>query len=223
MRRGEQMEFRHHCNLCQLETSHKLLHRGENQWRDEIVFSSGVQDLMQKELYDTIKCNGCGSVSILVTSQSEAMEEPSVRSFPPRTFRRKPSWLTEIPRESLFPRSYFAEIIDEIYIALQNGSLRLAVMGVRALLESAMIGKVGDQGNFKKNINKFEEAGFISKNQREVLEATIEAGHAVMHRRHTPEYTNVVRLMDLAESIIESVLVCPAKARLVAEMTPKRN
>jgi Domain of unknown function (DUF4145) len=216
-------ESKHHCNKCLVETTHLVLHQEENRWRDEIEFSSGLQDFWYTEWYSTIKCGGCGSVSILLTTQSEANEEPSEEFFPPRTFRRKPLWLVDLPRESLFERSYVAELVDEIYTALQNGSLRLAVMGVRALLEAAMIDKVGDQGSFKKNIDKFETDGFISSSQRKVLEPTIEAGHAVLHRGYSPGQDDVVLLMDIAESIIESVYVTPKKARLVAEATPKRK
>lgn len=80
--RGGLGEARHHCNKCLVETSHIVLHREENRWRDEIEFSSGPRDFWYTEWYDTIKCGGCGSVSILLASQSEANEEPSEEFFP---------------------------------------------------------------------------------------------------------------------------------------------
>jgi hypothetical protein len=40
----------------------------------------------------------------------------------------------------------FYSLLEEIYIATQNNLPRLAIMGIRALLEHIMIDKVTDQG-----------------------------------------------------------------------------
>jgi hypothetical protein len=42
------------------------------------------------------------------------------------------------------------DLLKEIYRATENALPRLAVMGIRALLEKIMVLKVGDHGNFCK-------------------------------------------------------------------------
>lgn len=69
----------------------------------------------------------------------------------------------------------------------------------------------------------FETEGYIGAKQRELLNATIEAGHAVTHRKHSPSQDQVVLVMDLAESIIKMVLVDPKQADRLDEATPKRR
>ncbi|WP_371851449.1 DUF4145 domain-containing protein [Duganella sacchari] len=44
-----------------------------------------------------------------------------------------------------------------MYVAISSSALRLATLGVRALLEHVMIEKVGDNGSFKKNLEAFEQ------------------------------------------------------------------
>ena len=81
------------------------------------------------------------------------------------------------PREATYEMHVSAETIQlgeakragslgdlflEIYQAVCGGQLRLAVMGVRALIEQVMIHKVGDNGSFVKNLDAFQKAGYIS-------------------------------------------------------------
>jgi len=115
------------------------------------------------------------------------------------------------------------DCIKEIYIALRNQSLRLAVMGIRALLEQIMIDKVGDQGSFKENLDAFEEKGFVSKSQRVILEPVLEAGHATMHRAFKPTKADIGTLMDITENIIESIYINEHRASKLSKRVPKRS
>lgn len=55
-------------------------------------------------------------------------------------------------------------------------------MGIRAILEQAMISKVDDHGSFFVNLETFKEAGYISLVQFDNLTTVLSAGHAVIHR-----------------------------------------
>jgi hypothetical protein len=57
------------------------------------------------------------------------------------------------------------DLMEEIYTAVQAGSRRLSAMGIRALLETVMIQKVGDKGSFKANVDALLEAGYVSMRQ----------------------------------------------------------
>ena len=96
-------------------------------------------------------------------------------------------------------------------------------MGIRALLEQVMIDKVGDHGSFKNNLDEFQGQGFVSISQRQVLEPVLEAGHATMHRSFTPESKDVGLLMDIAESVIESIYVNEYRAKGITKKIPPRS
>jgi hypothetical protein len=73
---------------------------------------------------------------------------------------------------------FVSRLVEEIYTALHGECLSLAAMGVRALLERVMIDCIGDQGTFTRNLTAFQEQGYISSRQKNVLEANLEVGHA---------------------------------------------
>jgi Domain of unknown function (DUF4145) len=73
-------------------------------------------------------------------------------------------------------------LLEEIYAATQNGLPRLSLMGIWAVFEQMMIIKVGDKGNFSKNLTVFADAGYVSVNQYDTIQKILDAGHAVTHR-----------------------------------------
>ena len=103
--------------------------------------------------------------------------------------------------------------MTEIYSALQNDSHALAAMGIRALIEHVMVEKVRDEGTIGGNINKFIEAGYIAPKSQELFRGfLIESGHAAMHRAYFPKASDILAMLDIAESIIETIYVHPRRA-----------
>src|SRR5688500_8396554 len=78
---------------------------------------------------------------------------------------------------------------------------------LRSLLEHVMIGKVGDHGSFKKNIEAFFAAGHITPMQKDYLSTAVEAGNASTHRAWTPSVKQLNILMNVMESVIQAVCV----------------
>jgi len=72
--------------------------------------------------------------------------------------------------------------LQELYTGIGAQNWWLTMLGVRSLLEFVMVEKVGDNGSFVKNLEKFLDGGFISKIQLDALGPLIEAGHATTHR-----------------------------------------
>jgi hypothetical protein len=127
----------------------------------------------------------------------------------------------------LSPNDEFVEqLLKEIYVALQHNLPSLAAMGVRSLLEKVMISKTGDLGTFSQNIAEFENMGYVSRIQRQRLEAILDAGHAAIHRTYKPSKNDVITLVDLTEHIIETVYLHEAKVidlkKRVPPKPPKR-
>lgn len=120
-------------------------------------------------------------------------------------------------------QGYITGLLHEIYVALQNDSKRLAAMGVRALIEHIMIDKIEDQGSFRKNVAKFHEKGFISLVQKKILLTILEAGHAAIHRSYNPSEEDLTTLIDVAESVIESIYVNDYNAKNLEKRIPPRK
>lgn len=216
-----------YCNKCCDERRQQVLHRENTNWEEEIDKNFYIHG---SDTYSMIKCCGCENIAIRHSSWfSESVDEygrpvEDISYYPPATFRKEPTWISEfIWGYSLDNNNFIIDLLKEIYVSLRNNSNRLAVMGIRALLEQVMVDKIGDQGTFKKNLDKFELEGFISKSQRAVLEPVLEAGHATIHRSFKPSRSDLVALIDVAENIIESIYVNEKRIAGIRSKVPARS
>lgn len=139
--------------------------------------------------------------------------------YPPAVFRREPPWIHDLTKAASYD---IFELLKEVYTAIHNDSRRLAVMGIRALLEQLMIDKVGDQHSFKGNLDAFESAGWLSRSQRTVVEHTLEAGHAAIHRSFKPTAAEVVALMDVTEHVVEAAYIIDLRTEGLDARIPSR-
>jgi hypothetical protein len=213
------------CNKCG-RSNHDILYHEKIRWTEDIDDEFSIDG---GDTYDLLKCRGCDAVILRCKSwNSEELDlhtgrpDVSTSYFPPRTYRQAPRWLTELRIIRDFDDSV-EDIVKEIYIALQNDAPSLAIMGIRALLEKIMIDKVGDQGSFTKNLATFLEKGFISTKQKDIIAPVLEAGHATIHRSFKPIKKDVALMMDITESIIETVYVNEYRAKGISTKIPARK
>jgi hypothetical protein len=146
-----------------------------------------------------------------------------IQFFPPPISRNTPEWLhrgTAILYEGMMG---FEDILREVYLATRNGLPHLALMGIRAILEKVMIDNVGDRGSFQKNIDAFKENGYISLIEFDYLKATLEAGHAVIHRGFTPKTDHLNSALDIMEGILATLYVHAEGAQELSERVPRRQ
>lgn len=220
-----------HCNRCTGSTNHEILYQNTIDYSEEIDDRFSVNG---SDTYELLKCCGCDSVQFRHTSWFSEYCEPDgspyidVKCYPPPTFRQEPVWLYSLKlsnKEVLFPdlNEPIINLFKEIYIALQNSAPQLAALGIRALIEAIMIDKIGDNGRFEKNIELFENEGFISKKQRLAISPILEFGHAAMHRGYRPLISEVVNIMDVTESIIETIYINENKLSDITKNIPERN
>jgi hypothetical protein len=111
-------------------------------------------------------------------------------------------------------------MLNEIYIALHADSRRLAMMGLRALIDEVINRTVGDQSNFSKGLNELVNKHFIAQREREMIGAAVEAGHAAMHRGHQPTADDVNVVIDIVERMIHAEIL-ETKAKALAAATPR--
>lgn len=212
------------CNQCVGERNHAILHsEAESGSEHDGSYRWSVTN-------ETLKCLGCNGVSLRRTTWESPMTDengnpvPDVAHFPPTMFRRHPTWISDLTLLFLFDddKTFIKDLMHELYICIQNDCRRSATMAVRALLEHVMIDKVGDQGDFAKNISEFHAKGFISTTQQGFLKTVIEAGHATMHRAFMPSKQDLIALVDIAESVIEAVYINEPRAVGLQKRIPKK-
>lgn len=208
-----------YCNSCMGTTWHTVLFQKTQEYQEEFN-DNGFYKYFENHKYSLVECCGCENITLI--DESQRPDESDTTYYPPRTFRKEPKWLlTMLINFDIVDNLFKSEFIREIYVALKNNMPRLAVIGIRALLEQIMIEKVGDKGSFYENVKAFEKQGFISKVQREAIEPVLEAGHASVHRGFKASIGQVARLMDVTENIIESIYINEIKVKNVE--VPKRN
>ena len=215
------MNVTFHCNTCGGQRNHAVLTEHVHNWKEEVDFDD--EDgrplyIYGKDVYVLLRCCGCDSVSLKHESFNEDDEHSTIQAYPPRQFRKKPSWFYEDALAEFIPR-----LLKEIYGSLYSEHRAVSAMGIRALLELIMIEKVGDKGSFTKNVDTFEREGFISPLERELLEPVLEFAHAAMHRNHAPKMNELITALDVTESLIHTLYILPAKAQSLGEAVPKRS
>jgi hypothetical protein len=220
-----------HCNTCGGHRNHTLLTEHVREWKEEVIYEEEGElcgtYIGRKDVYILLRCCGCDSVSLKHESFSEAEEHPTIKTYPPRQFRQMPAWVQEIED---FVRwkgdanfAFIPRLLKEIYGSLYSEHRAVSAMGIRALLELIMIEKIGDRGSFRKNVEAFQNEGFISHLQRTLLDPTLEFGHASMHRNYAPKMTELIAALDITESLIHSLYILPDKAKSLSDAVPKRN
>jgi hypothetical protein len=202
-----------HCNTCGQLTNHDIIAE-----RD-----TGPEDGSYIYKFEMLECRGCESVSMR-KSAGEPERELEISSYPPALDRRTPEWVSPL---SLFTDPHVSPqiilLMREVYTAIQNGSYRLATMGVRAVLEIMMIEKIGDRRTFKEKVDAFQQAGYLSLRQAMNLHSILDAGHAAIHRGWDPTDKDVGTLLDITESIIATVYLHEDLVRHLDDEVPKRR
>jgi len=198
------------CILCARVNAHKVLARQDRSSEEG------------SDVYYFLACAGCGAVSmanlwVLGGGHEEA------RYYPSPISRKPPDWLWRL--RFLFGSSEtpLGELLHEIYEAVQGKQHRLALMGIRAFFEQLMIAKVGDQGTFNANLNKFLEEGFIAKIQLTAIEHILESGHAAIHRGYKPVEHDLNTALNIVEAITETIYFHEEEAKAVASRVPPRS
>lgn len=207
-----------HCNLCAGERMHNVLYSVQRTWHDEDDESGYTYDEVEQCV--VAACCGCDHRTFLIRWWNSGTD-PVITQYPPKTVRSKPDWYYQLSWVKLadlgkLPDLTKRELLGEIYSALGAGSTRLALMGIRALLEHIMIEQVGDQGSFAQNLAAFEKKGCISSLQRASLSRIIDAGHASMHRAYKPSIEDVMFCLDVTELLIASIYIHPARSQQMA-------
>jgi hypothetical protein len=205
---GKMRETTAPCSSCVRKTAHKVLQERT------------VHDEDRTTTYAMLECSGCRRVSLAEQVRFIPYGEVKHNYYPSPVSRKEPEWLLPFTQGlggGDKDEGELGSLLYEIYQAVHGGQYRLAAMGIRALLEQVMITKVGDLGSFDKQLNAFQEKGYVSFVQRDTVKATLEVGHAAMHRRYKPTEKDLKIALDVVEGIM-----APLQAEEMADRVPPR-
>jgi len=192
------------CHKCKTETDHKLLHTETKSGKYALDNDVEMQQSGQWWIeWKAFKCMGCHELCIRKTVTDSQAEYPNEEYYPARPGaepQTPPKWIHRLPDD-------IDRLVEEVFIALQNRSFRLVAMGLRALMDALMNATIGDCGGFEEKIKEMIDAGLLSKVQMEVLEPTLELGHAATHRGHAPTGNQVEAALGVVMSMLELFFV----------------
>jgi len=201
-----------HCNQCLRETRNEVVAK-RSVTVDDFIEDYGP--IYWVSTYTMLECRGCGSVTLRERTVCEDVGADDTKYYPPPVSRQLPRWHHDLPNG-------FQSLMAEVYAALHANSRRLALMGSRALVDLFMNETIGDIGGFERKLQKLVDDGYLSKTNKAVLEAALEAGHAAAHRAHNPKIDDLNLVVDIVENLVQT-LVFKGKVESLVKNTPKRS
>jgi hypothetical protein len=82
--------------------------------------------------------------------------------------------------------------------------------------------KVGDVGSFVDKLKEIEKIGIIGSQNKNYLEAALDAGNAAAHRGYQPSVDEVNAVMDIVENILQVAYHLSSLAEHLKISTPIR-
>jgi hypothetical protein len=187
--------------------------------KHHILFQTTQHDEQTMDTYALLSCCGCENISL--GHRRLWLNGGSVQNcfYPSPVSRKEPDWVFWLRFGNT---ENLAELLNEIYKAVDGGQHRLAAMGIRALLEQVMIMKVGDLATFDQKLDAFQEKGFISFLQRDAMRATLHVGDAAMHRAFKPTEADLKVALDIVEGVLAPIVGHKDAAEKLTDRVPPR-
>lgn len=134
-------------------------------------------------------------------------DEPSTSPYP--------DWFNELDDSK-------KALLIEIDINLRNDLKALPMMGMRALLDSVMVERIGDIGGFEEKLKQFTKNEYVTEQHADILRKVLEAGHASMHRTYFPNTQDLMTCADVVKHLLLGIYILHPKVQNLAANTPPR-
>lgn len=205
------------CSSCRRDTKHKILKEtSTSHSRDDPQYEAQFGErIYWTNIYEIVQCQICDAVGFRRRTWFNPTEEWDSAEYPPPKPKELPSWHARLPPK-------LADLAVEVYRAVECDSRRLALMGIRSLLDLLATDRVGDIGSFEEKVDGLVTAGVVTARNRTALLAAIDAGSAAVHRGHQPSTEDLDRALDITETILSSVYHLPIVGDQLRLTTPPR-
>ena len=134
--------------------------------------------------------------------------------YPGFNDRAFPKWTQDLEETQML-------LFWEVYSSISLGFRSLAMMGIRAIIDTYATRHVGDVGGFKKKLDTLLSQQIINKTQHEHLDVVVEAGNASGHRGHRPEIDSLKACLVIVEELLAKERYGEAINRIRAATPPR--
>jgi hypothetical protein len=196
------------CNRCDNRTNHVVCGSIESSW--------GNEDIQGVDIYETIKCSGCDSISFRISSSNSEdcfvddegnyINSETEEIYPSRLMGR--SALEEIYSLPDNVRSVY----KETHIALCAKLKVLAGVGIRALVEAVCLEESTKGRTLEKRIDDLVKKEVLTKRNATILHKTRLLGNLAAHKAKAPSDSELDVAFDIVENLLETVYIIPKKA-----------
>ena len=130
---------------------------------------------------------------------------------------------TKIGRMNVKVPLPLSRLLSEIEHGIETELFALSSMGIRAAIDFICNDIVGDIGGFKQKLKALEAGGHITIKNKNILENTLELGHASAHRAHFPKKEELKSALKVLLHLLDEIYLLESKAKEIAESVPKRK
>ncbi|HHX4053980.1 TPA: DUF4145 domain-containing protein [Burkholderia contaminans] len=218
------------CPHCGDERNCEVHGRVKKQWEWSDRSGNSVDGLIE-HLF--LECKGCETIfyeSISCNSedveywydhngdtQSEYVMHRT--TYPKPTSRIKPSWLSAIVNTDMT----LYTILDEMYLACDNGTYILTAIGLRTALDRAMeVLGIDQAATFVEKLKRLRDGGWIGETEHEILGIVTDAGNAAAHRGWRPDEQEVFQLVQAMEVFLQRAFIVGKQALGIKEKIPPK-
>lgn len=199
------------CSECVGETRHKVLQSIDidgHQTMDE------YWDYHWKDKYQIVQCQGCDFISFRkyhTDSEDEGYDDDG-NSFSMERVEIYPSRIAG--RQKLSDSYLLPHNVKQIYIethtALSNKQPILAVIGIRALVETVCKEKGATGGNLEQRIDNLVVKGILTSQNAELLHSLRILGNEGAHEVKVQDEKILGLALTIVEQLLNNVYILPA-------------
>lgn len=213
----QNQECRVVCANCIAETRHKIL------ISVDVKGAAYDWDYHYNNSYQIVECQGCDSLSFrkVHTNSEDYFVDPDTNEYfdsakidiyPSRVEGR-----SELKHTHFLPINV-RQIYGETHLALCSKQPILAVIGIRALVETVCNGKGATGKDLEKRIDNLVDLGILTSQSAELLHSLRILGNEAAHEVKVQDEQTLSLTMDVVEQLLNNVYILPA----VTAKLPKR-
>ena len=213
-------ETQANCNTCGGNRSAFI--RATHSVREDFETSDPEYPVWYETTIQILECCGCHNLSTRrsgwLSEYDPQFESPEISYWPPPQ-RALPPWHSDLGDENL------RTAMKEVYVAVSQGMVILASIGVRTLLDRAfyLLLDEKDHGAFTKKIEAMVEKNLLLESEKEIFQSIANVGNAATHRAYAPPQATLVEILTAVESFLYQKFVLPEKVRHIKKETPDKD
>lgn len=204
-------EYHIPCAECIRETRHKVLQSIDIGGKQEM---GEHWDFYWTERYQIVQCQGCDSISFrrYYSDSEDYYHDDSGNIVPTETVEIYPSRIAG--RKKLNDSHRLPQNVRAIYVethtALCSKQPILAVIGIRALVETVCKDNGANGGNLEKRIDDLVAKGILTSGNAELLHSLRILGNEGAHEVKVQDEKTLGLAMTIVEQLLNNVYILPA-------------